>query len=54
MLTMLVVIFVAAYAVIALEHPIEINKPASALLALIGYRGGVFVSYIIQYQLFHG
>ncbi|MHB8709013.1 MAG: sodium:proton antiporter NhaD [Desulfuromonadales bacterium] len=33
MLTMLVVIFVVAYAAIALEHPIKINKSASALLA---------------------
>ena len=32
MLTMLVVIFVIAYAAIALEHPIKINKSASALL----------------------
>jgi len=33
MLTLLVVIFVIAYAAIALEHPIKINKSASALLA---------------------
>lgn len=33
MLTLLVVVFVAAYAAIALEHPIGINKTASALLA---------------------
>ena len=33
MLTILVVIFVVAYAAIALEHPIKINKSASALLA---------------------
>jgi len=33
MLTLLVVIFVVAYAAIALEHPIKINKSASALLA---------------------
>ena len=32
MLTMLVVIFVVAYAAIALEHPIKINKSSSALL----------------------
>lgn len=32
MLTMLVVIFVIAYAAIALEHPIRINKSASALM----------------------
>ncbi|MBF0353898.1 MAG: sodium:proton antiporter NhaD [Alphaproteobacteria bacterium] len=32
MLTALVVIFVIAYAAIALEHPIKINKSASALL----------------------
>jgi len=32
MLTLLVVIFVIAYAAIALEHPIGINKSASALL----------------------
>lgn len=32
MLTMLVAIFVIAYAAIALEHPIKINKSASALL----------------------
>lgn len=33
MLTALVVIFVIAYAAIALEHPIKINKSASALVA---------------------
>jgi Na+/H+ antiporter NhaD/arsenite permease-like protein len=33
MLILLVVIFVVAYAAIALEHPIKINKSASALLA---------------------
>jgi len=33
MLTLLIVVFVAAYAAIALEHPIGINKTASALLA---------------------
>jgi len=33
MLTLLIVIFVVAYAAIALEHPIRINKTASALLA---------------------
>ena len=33
MLTLLVVVFVAAYAAIAFEHPIGINKTASALLA---------------------
>jgi Na+/H+ antiporter NhaD/arsenite permease-like protein len=33
MLTILVVIFVLAYAAIALEHPIRVNKSASALLA---------------------
>jgi Na+/H+ antiporter NhaD/arsenite permease-like protein len=33
MLTALIVIFVAAYAAIALEHPIKINKSASALIA---------------------
>jgi Na+/H+ antiporter NhaD/arsenite permease-like protein len=32
MITMLVVIFVIAYAAIALEHPIGVNKSASALL----------------------
>ena len=32
MLTMLVVVFVIAYAAIALEHPIGINKSASALM----------------------
>ncbi len=32
MLTMLVVIFVLAYAAIALEHPLKINKSASALI----------------------
>jgi len=32
MLTMLVIIFVVAYAAIALEHPIKINKSSSALL----------------------
>jgi Na+/H+ antiporter NhaD/arsenite permease-like protein len=32
MLTALVVVFVVAYAAIALEHPIKINKSASALL----------------------
>src|SRR4030065_281289 len=33
MLTILIVIFVIAYAAIALEHPIKINKSASAILA---------------------
>ena len=33
MTTILIVIFVAAYAAIALEHPIKVNKSASALLA---------------------
>lgn len=33
MSTLLIVIFVVAYACIALEHPIKINKTASALLA---------------------
>jgi drug/metabolite transporter (DMT)-like permease len=33
MVNILVVIFVVAYAAIALEHPIQINKSASALLA---------------------
>jgi len=33
MLAMLVAIFVIAYAAIALEHPIKINKSASALIA---------------------
>ena len=32
MLTSIVVVFVIAYAAIALEHPIKINKSASALL----------------------
>lgn len=32
MLTLLIVIFIIAYAAIALEHPIKINKSASALL----------------------
>ncbi len=32
MLTAIVVIFIVAYAAIALEHPIKINKSASALL----------------------
>ena len=32
MLTLLVLVFVIAYAAIALEHPIKINKSASALL----------------------
>ena len=32
MLTMLVVIFIIAYAAIALEHPIKIHKSASALI----------------------
>lgn len=33
MITALVVVFVIAYAVIALEHPVKINKSATALLA---------------------
>ena len=33
MLTLMVVIFVVAYAAIAFEHPIQINKSATALLA---------------------
>ncbi len=32
MLTALVVVFVLAYAAIAFEHPIKINKSASALV----------------------
>jgi len=32
MITSLIIIFVIAYAAIALEHPININKSASALL----------------------
>jgi Na+/H+ antiporter NhaD/arsenite permease-like protein len=32
MLTLLVVVFVIAYAAIALEHPIKVNKSASALV----------------------
>ena len=32
MLTSLIIVFVIAYAAIALEHPIKINKSASALL----------------------
>jgi Na+/H+ antiporter NhaD/arsenite permease-like protein len=32
MLTALVVVFVIAYAAIALEHPLKINKSASALV----------------------
>ena len=32
MLTALVVIFVVAYAAIALEHPLKVNKSASALI----------------------
>jgi Na+/H+ antiporter NhaD/arsenite permease-like protein len=32
MLTALVVVFVLAYAAIALEHPLKINKSASALI----------------------
>lgn len=33
MLAILVVIFVVAYAAIALEHPLGVNKTASALIA---------------------
>jgi uncharacterized membrane protein YadS len=32
MLTALVVVFIVAYAAIALEHPLKINKSASALV----------------------
>ena len=32
MLTVIVLVFVLAYAAIALEHPLHINKSASALL----------------------
>ena len=32
MLTALVIVFVVAYAAIALEHPLKINKSASALV----------------------
>lgn len=32
MLTVLVIVFVLAYAAIALEHPIKVNKSASALI----------------------
>ena len=33
MMTMVAVVFVLAYASIALEHPLKINKSATALLA---------------------
>jgi len=32
MLTLLVVVFVLAYAAIAFEHPLKVNKSASALV----------------------
>ena len=32
MLTALVIVFVLAYAAIALEHPLKVNKSASALI----------------------
>jgi Na+/H+ antiporter NhaD/arsenite permease-like protein len=32
MTTLLIIVFVLAYAAIALEHPLKINKSASALL----------------------
>jgi Na+/H+ antiporter NhaD/arsenite permease-like protein len=32
MLTALIVVFILAYAAIALEHPLKINKSASALI----------------------
>lgn len=33
MLTLLIIVFVAAYAAIALEHPLKVNKTATALMA---------------------
>lgn len=36
MMTMVAVVFVLAYSMIALEHPIKINKSATALLAAAG------------------
>ncbi len=37
MLTALVVVFIVAYAAIALEHPLKINKSASALVGQLHY-----------------
>ena len=37
MLTALVVIFILAYAAIAFEHPIKVNKSASALVGALFY-----------------
>ena len=34
MLTALIIIFVLAYAAIAFEHPLKVNKSASALIGM--------------------
>ena len=41
MLTALVLVFVVAYAAIAFEHPLKINKSASAL---VGFAGNMTLS----------
>jgi hypothetical protein len=60
MLATLVVVFVIAYAAIALEHPLNINKSASALIGAgllwTIYAAGYFAgagTYLFQYQLIH-
>ena len=55
MLTALIVIFVIAYAAIALEHPLKINKSASALvgagLLWTIYAMGTSDHHVITHQL---
>jgi hypothetical protein len=43
MLTALVIVFVVAYAAIALEHPLKVNKSASALVAA----GSLWMIYVL-------
>ncbi|MGE4560275.1 MAG: sodium:proton antiporter NhaD [Desulfobulbus sp.] len=49
MLTALVVLFITAYAAIALEHPLKVNKSASALLAA----GSLWTVYALAGGDFH-
>ena len=56
MVTALVVIFVVAYAAIALEHPLKVNKSASALIGagllwtVYAMMGGITFSFPIIYR----
>ncbi|HRI77918.1 MAG TPA: sodium:proton antiporter NhaD [Cyclobacteriaceae bacterium] len=56
----IVIVFIAGYLAIALEHPIKINKTASALLtgvscwALLALSGEEFQSHLVSLGLFEG